>query len=231
MHRSVSHNLRSAVIEAVDASNLSHRNFESAKGLPPWALKGLLAKDWRAPSLDKAKQIADAIGLELYIGPPRDTAPTPSADPESFAHIPLHEALLAAGGGAMNGSEAVIDHLAFRRDWLSRIGAAPASARLARIHGDSMEPSIFEGDMILIDTRRTDPPIRKRDARDQRRGGIYALIDDGVARVKRVERPAEDMMILVSDNPDYAPEIRQGDEAARIEIIGKVLWWGHTARE
>ncbi|WP_227493490.1 S24 family peptidase [Paracoccus kondratievae] len=139
--------------------------------------------------------------------------------------------MLAAGAGYDNGSEEVVDQLAFRRDWLKKIGVAASSARLARVQGDSMQPTLWPGDMILIDTKRNDPLTRTRDAKDQRRSPVYALIDNGEARVKRIERPSADLMMLISDNPDYAPELRQGKDLAAIKIIGKVVWWGHTAKE
>ena len=35
----------------------------------------------------------------------------------------------------------------------------------------------------------------------------------------------------IIENPDYCPEILTGPKAAAIEIIGKVVWWGHTSKE
>lgn len=179
------------------------------------------------------QRLADVLGLECYFGPPREVGPVEQVtlDGKEFAHIPLHDAMLAAGGGHSNASEAIIERLAFRRDWLKRIGVTASSARLARVHGDSMQPTMWPGDMILIDTKRKEPLTRSRDARDQRRSPVYALIDSGEARVKRIERPSEDALMLISDNPDYAPELRQGKDLGNIKIIGKVVWWGHTAKE
>mgnify|MGYP002386027539 CR=1 FL=1 len=94
-----------------------------------------------------------------------------------------------------------------------------------------MQPSLWHGDMILIDTRANEPLVRNRDPRDQRRSPIYALIDNGEARVKRIERPSHDQMMLISDNTDYPPELRQGTDLKAISIIGKVAWWGHTNRD
>lgn len=185
------------------------------------------------PSTDNLVALCDVLGLEFYIGPPRDTGSVEQVviDGAEYAHIPLHDALLAAGAGSDNSAEQVIDHLAFRRDWLKRIGVAASAARLARVQGDSMQPTIWHGDMILIDTQRNAPQIRARDSRDQRRSPVYAMLDHGEARVKRIERPSADLMMLISDNPDYAPELRQGADMRAIQIIGKVVWWGHTATE
>lgn len=197
-----------------------------------------LVKNLRMPrsgekryNLPALMRLADVLDLEFYFGPPRETGPVEQVTVEGadYAHIPLHDAMLAAGAGAQNGDAEVIDHLAFRRDWLQKVGVSASSARLARVQGDSMQPSLWPGDMIMIDTRSGEPPVRRRDARDQRRSPIYALIDNGEARVKRVERPSVDQMMLISDCPDYAPELRQGEDIKGIRIIGKVVWWGHTA--
>jgi phage repressor protein C with HTH and peptisase S24 domain len=222
------------VLHQLKALDLNINQAELSRGLPQGYIRGVVRDDEKraVPNVQKAEQIAKALGLEFYIGPPRDQEPIAhvTLDGADYAHIPLHDAMLAAGAGACNGTEDVIDHLAFRRDWLQRIGVSASAARLARVHGDSMQPSLWPGDMILIDTRAGEPTVRGRDPRDQRRSPIYALIDNGEARVKRIERPTPDLMMLLSDNPDYAPELRHGDDMKSVQIIGKVVWSGHTHR-
>jgi SOS-response transcriptional repressor LexA len=183
----------------------------------------------RLPSIDKLEALFDLLGLEFYFGTVRDIGEgPPPPDPADFAQVPLHEAALAAGSGAENGTERVVDYLAFRRDWLRKIGVAPSNAVLARAWGDSMQPCIWDGDMVLIDRARADVPVRVPGSVARSRSPIYAVLDEGRARLKRIERPEDGQVILLSDNPDYPPEF------ARIEslsIIGKVLWWGHTNRD
>ncbi len=203
--------------------------------LPEDTLRNLLRGGPKkaGPTLSKAKQICDAFGWELYFGPPRDTGPVETVilDGDDYAHIPLHDALLAAGAGAENPDESIIDHLAIRKDWLAKVCVPPSAARLARVHGDSMEPTMWDGDMVMINTASPAPQPRARAAQDRRRAPVYALIDNGEARIKRIERPSDDSMLLISDNPDYLPELRQGKDIQAIQIIGKVVWWGHTAKE
>ena len=95
-----------------------------------------------------------------------------------------------------------------------------------------MEPTLWLGDMVLIDQDKTDPVIRKRSETDLRRAPIYAFVQNGEARVKRIERPSSDAIILISDNPEVAPELRSGAEAEQMQlaIIGKVVWSGHTLK-
>lgn len=220
--------------QRLKALNTNAFAVEKEHGLPPDAIRSVLRGLKKSGTgLNNAQQICEALGLELYIGPPRDTGPVEQVilDGREFAQVPLHKASLAAGHGAENGAEPIVDHLAFRRDWLKRIGVAASKAVLARAQGDSMQPSIHDGDLMLIDTSRRDISIRSRTPSDQRPAPIYALLDSGGARVKRLEQPEPGIIMLLSDNPAFPPEILTGPKAAALNIIGKVMWWGHTNRE
>lgn len=186
-----------------------------------------------APAADKLEALCRAVGWEFYFGPPREqTAAQPSLPAkEEFASIAVHSAALAAGGGAENHHVEVIDHLTFRRDWLTRIGVSAAQAVLAHASGESMLPIIHPGDMLLIDQAQREIRIRQRGTKAGRPPPIYAIRDGGTARVKRIHRPESKTVILLSDNPVFPPEILTGPDAQRLDIIGKVVWWAHTNRE
>ncbi|MFD1914150.1 S24 family peptidase [Halodurantibacterium flavum] len=182
------------------------------------------------PTMENLVALCDVLGLEFYVGPPRQVEQdslSPAVN-EEYAEIPLHEAWLAAGAGADNSSEEVVEHLAFRRDWLRKLGISPNKARLARVIGDSMEPTICAGDLILIDTAKNVPPMRARPYNDRRPAPIYAIVDDGDARVKRIERAGSDELLLISENKLHPTEKKQMSE---VTVIGRVAWWGHTNRE
>jgi phage repressor protein C with HTH and peptisase S24 domain len=136
--------------------------------------------------------------------------------------------MLAAGAGVENGTEHVSGYLAFRKDWLRKIGVSPANAVLARTAGDSMQPVIWDGDLLLIDRSKTEPPTIPRPDRPGRFAPVFALLDDGLAKVKRLQMLDRDTAVLISDNPDYPPLFSRINTLA---IIGKVMWWGHTSRE
>ena len=206
---------------------------ENALGLPEDSLRSIISPRQgqnrkQGTALNRAKEICDRLGLEFYIGHKRQIDDTPNADMTAFAQIPLHDAMLAAGGGAMNGDAAIIDHLAFRKSWLKRMDVSPNSAVLARASGDSMSPTIQDGDMLLIDRQHQSPPARQRGPKDTRPAPIFALLDDGEARVKRVEKTPSDHWAILSDNPAFAPEFRPLDA---VQFIGKVVWWGHTVSD
>ena len=225
------HTLATLIEKRLKELNTNAFAFERAHGLPADAIRSVLRGGKKGgTALNRAKELCEALGLELYIGPPRENGQVEQIvlDGRDFAHIPLHGASLAAGDGAQNEDEAVIDHLAFRRSWLKSIGMSASTAVVARAQGNSMAPSIHDGDMVLIDRARTEVPIRRRGAGDTRPAPIYALLDGTGARIKRLERPEPDLVMLLSDNTDYAPQLARVDS---LSIIGKVMWWGHTNRE
>lgn len=141
------------VLARLDELGRSIHQAEEKTGCPQGYTRGVVRNDDRraTPDIAKATEIARALGLELCIGPPRPSVP--AADPDAFALIPLHEAELSAGAGA-EGGDGVEGMVASRRDWLARLGVIERSARLARIRGDSMEPLLRHGDILLIDTAR-----------------------------------------------------------------------------
>ncbi len=150
-------------------------------------------------------------------------------DPSNYVLVPLSKATLSAGAGASNPSEAIVDHLVFRQSWLRGLGVEPKHARLARVRGASMIPMIHDNDLVLIDTSKREVPVRTA---NPAKSILYALTQDGEARVKWVQRPDEKTLILHSENSAlHPPEYYTGHDAAEVNVIGKVLWWGHSVRD
>ena len=171
--------------------------------------------------IENLQKLAKVLDLELYFGPPRETGPiyNVSLDGADYAAIPRIDARLSAGAGAVNEEVEHSDALAFRRDWLRERGISPSDACLLTVTGDSMAPTLHDGDLVMIDRRR-------RDIRNHR---VYALIDtDGTARVKRLDLIPKQLLILTSDNPAHPTETRQGDDMNLVNILGEVVWSAHA---
>jgi len=221
------------VLDRLSELNLNVNQAEQRANLPQGYIRGVVREDGKRamPNIEKAARIADALGLELYLGPPRDvsvSAKSPAFDNDEYAKIPLRDATLAAGAGRHGSSERVLSELAFRKDWLASKHLSPANMALVRVAGDSMFPMIRDGDTVMINSEDVVIQVKKRSVGDQRASAIYALRDSTGARIKRVDRPRADLMILSSDNPMFPPEVYEGRQLQDIKIIGRVVWWGHT---
>ena len=121
--------------------------------------------------------------------------------------------------GASAGPGGIVDVEARRRpalladDLLRQLGVRRTAASVIRVAGESMEPTLCDGDEILVD----------RDRREVG-PGVHVVRADGVLLVKRLRR-AIGGVELVSDNPDYPPVLRRGED---VELIGRVVWLGRT---
>ena len=128
-----------------------------------------------------------------------------------WADVPRLPLGASAGPGALAQSEAPVGLLRFSARWLKTNGLDAAMLSAIEVEGDSMDPTLRDGDEILVD--RTPRPLR---------AGIHVLRLDDVLLVKRVER-AGDALRLISDNRAY-PEIERA--AGEVEILGRVVWKG-----
>ena len=137
---------------------------------------------------------------------------------EDFALIPRFRVNLSAGPGLVPAEEDGGDHLAFSRAWLRRTGIDPRRAGLVRVQGDSMQPAIPDGALVLVDMGAT--AVRAE--------GVFAFSRDGDAFVKRIVpvnkardgRPSS--VVILSDNPLHPPDVLVGEDLNSIRIVGQV---------
>jgi phage repressor protein C with HTH and peptisase S24 domain len=95
-------------------------------------------------------------------------------------------------------------------------GGDPARLSIITVDGDSMEPTLSDGDEILVS---------REDGGERLRDGIYVLRVDDALIVKRIAmNPASRRFTIKSDNEDYSdwPDCDPAD----VEIIGRVVWAG-----
>lgn len=179
------------------------------------------------PSVERLHAILVEMGEILVLGDPEryvdllDISET-EVDGHRFATVARYDVSAAAGGGFVNFDSPPIDHLAFSKTWLLQNGIQAGSCSLINAVGRSMEPSIQDGDLIMLDHRKS--TIRNRK--------IYVYNDpENGTRVKRLE--VHDNLIAVhSDNPDkdeFPSEYVTGEAMNAItqSIVGEVIWSGH----
>lgn len=128
---------------------------------------------------------------------------------------------LAVGASARPGcladDERVRSRVGFDPAWLRRVASGdPALLSIIRVEGDSMLPTLADGDDILVD---------RGDATGRLRDGVYVLRIDAALVVKRLAlNPAARTVSVTSDNEAY-PGWPECDPAA-IEVVGRVVWAG-----
>lgn len=160
---------------------------------------------------------ADRGLLARYFGVDEAALGGPADQKGGLTPVPRLDVGASAGAGAADGDERAEGHIAFDPAWLRRIArGAPDQLSIIRVAGDSMAPTLADGDDILVD--RGDGAARLRD-------GIYVLRIDDALVVKRIAlNPAERTLSIRSDNPAYPgwPDC----DPARVDIVGRVVWAG-----
>ena len=167
----------------------------------------------------------DADGLEREFGRMYPAGavsvrqPVAAYEGDQFVQIPLYDIRAAAGKGELVPTENPIDALAFKRDWIRQeVHANPNDLRLIYVEGDSMEPDLRAGDIILVDHTDT----------HARREGIYVILLDGALLVKILQRLPGGVIRVISRNESYEPfSIKVQDldgEHRPIVIVGRVVW-------
>jgi len=158
--------------------------------------------------------LARFFGVDERIlgAPPHRSSPV-----VELVQIPVLDVEASAGHGALAEMENKSAQFGFDEGWLRKLTQSKA-ASLSIIHviGDSMEPTLNDGDEVMVDLG--DGQARLRD-------GIYVLRMDDALSVKRIAiEPQGRRISVVSDNAAY-PSWR-GLERRAINIVGRVLWFG-----
>lgn len=130
-----------------------------------------------------------------------------------FARIPVRDVIVSAGHGLNNDAEDVLYDFAYRKDWLKSRGLFEKDLEIIVVRGDSMEPTINDGDSILINTAENDPQD----------GHIYVIRGGDTLWVKRAQRQFDGGLLLLSDNKTYPPMRLDLETLQDVQVIGKVV--------
>lgn len=181
---------------------VSHYNFN-----PMWLFKGL-----GEPFPGARAKYPEVCGPEVA---DFQTIPAqPDFPADDFVFIRQVNGKISAGVGLMPDNSADLQ-CAFRKDYIKRKGGKPDNMSLIKVAGDSMEPTLLDGDLVLINhSRNTVAP----------QGGIYAISIGSEIMIKRIQLLfPENRLRILSDNPHYEPiEADPG----QVKINGKVIWFG-----
>ena len=176
-------------------------------GMDLQSMRNRIYKD-RFPSIEEALKIAAVFdtSAEEFFGISEQTGGQKEAFKKDVLLIPVMEQAFSAGHGQyVPDSEEVTEYISVPND-LKKYGTKFAASR---VRGDSMEPTLFNGDVIICD-------LNGYDGTD----GIYTIIYRGNGFVKRLQRTSDGVKII-SDNRHY-DAMFENSESEYFRVIGKV---------
>ncbi len=134
-----------------------------------------------------------------------------------LALVPELQLGYSMGGGSIFNDYEQKGFIPFQREWLrGMMRGTFADLFAARGTGDSMMPTLLDGDIVLIDTAQ-----RKIDQQDR----IWAISYGDLGMIKRVRRLPGGTYRVMSDNPNVSAIDAVDDE---MHVVGRVVWIGRT---
>ena len=178
-------------------------------GVSVQVMKNRIYKE-RIPDVEDTLKLMAVLGttVEEFFGvdiqlPPKVVVEC-AADTEK---IPVFEQFFSCGKGQyVPETEYINGYIAIPEDLKTKRFEGHLAA--SKIRGDSMEPTIFNGDTVICDDL------------GYQEDGIYAIIFEGQGFVKRLQRVAGGVRII-SDNQAYEAMFAKND-TEELKIIGKV---------
>lgn len=155
-------------------------------------------------------QGAAPVGLDELPPAPRDSTDLPeTVDPADVVWIDRFSARPTAGRGGV-----LDDHRDGRYPLLAELAKQWGHPRVklgaVRVRGDSMSPTLNDGDYVIV---AADPTVRHE---------VCVVAVRGELWVKRIGiDPASGGLVLISDNTNYPPQIVGPDSDVR--IVGPVV--------
>lgn len=188
--------------------------FSRACGIPQRTVNRIRRRE-QDPTIEKLVQFAHGIGVPvsaLFV-------PGMNEADEDFAMLRRLDVKASAGAGNLVFYETEKGRLAFRRDFLRAEGVREDDAVVIYADGQSMEPTIPDGAVLLVNTAH----------KELSNNDIFVIRLDGEILVKRLRKEIGGGVLIVSDNPEkhrYPDLLVTPDKEDHLSIIGRVFWMG-----
>ncbi|MFN3806746.1 XRE family transcriptional regulator [Asticcacaulis sp.] len=204
--------------ELIKTKDLSYAKVGARVGISA-AMVGKLARG-EVQNTSRIYDLAAAVGASADYLMGRTDDPNQGAAPPT-AHelterldvvmVPQIDLRFSMGGGTDTDNHIQAEPMSFSRAWIQQFTSGSTSELFfARGAGDSMYPTIGDGDVLLIDRSQNTPTMG-----DQ----IWAITQYGLGMIKRLRPTAEGYKIL-SDNPNVPPDTAADGS---MHIIGRVI--------
>ncbi len=191
-----------------------------ASGVPQSSIRHYLGKG--EPTRPVLVALAKAAGVRTGwladgIGPMGEEEVSAAGETldENYVRIALYDPQSDASGGSPADRVPAQNPLALEQSWVRNqlhVGSAPL--KLLYMEGDSMEPTLRQGDLVLVDRADT----RARD-------GVCLLNMESSLFVKRLQYVSPDAFTVSGDNPTTKPfNIALSNNGAQVRIVGRAIW-------
>lgn len=194
---------------------LSGRKFAEKCGVSNTVMGRYLSGD-TSPTLDALIKISRATNVNIDWLAGAENVSFENArflDASDFETIPLYSAEASAGCGCFQHDDAIIgEHLILVED-LKRLGIKKEDACAIKARGDSMLPTLMDGDLLVVDTREQAGVY----------DGVYAISIDNQLLVKRLRYDISSQGYhIISDNPDHDNFLLPKAELSRLRVNGRI---------
>lgn len=195
--------------------NGGNKRVAAGSGIPLSTLNTYLAGT--EPKFFVAAKLADYFGVPMSALLSEEPAIQKAERWDTPIHIPLRDVYASSGPGGEAVDEAIIRHIAFDPFFVESWGIPPERVEAVISRGDSNEPTIRDGAVVLID--RGDRKLREKP--------IFAFRTPDGLRLKRFQKLIDGSARLVSDNQAlYAPEVISPADLEQLRVVGRAFWTG-----
>lgn len=137
---------------------------------------------------------------------------------KDYSVIPALIGSAHAGRGDNSNSPLKFDRagdVVLSHEWLAKnLQHTSGNLTTVQVNGDSMAPTLLDGDTIIIDRGVSEIDV----------DGIYVIDRAGSRLVKRVQRKFDDSLVVISDNAAYEKETIPRGKAGEFAVIGRMVW-------
>jgi phage repressor protein C with HTH and peptisase S24 domain len=137
--------------------------------------------------------------------------------PNITEHVCAGLAPAEGGEGQQGARHAKAGVLAFESRYMrAALGSDDDRYMTLQVEGDSMVPTLLDGDLVAIDISATRINV----------SGIYVLRFAGQLTIKRVMRKSDGSVLVASDNRAYAAADESFTAAAAetLAVVGRMVW-------
>jgi len=181
-------------------------------GVPQPTINRILGGN--SPKVETLEKLALALGVKAsWLAVGEDT-PMPALSSSTQLQIPILDVEASGGMGFLNGTELVNDHMTVEKSYLGEFGLPTDNLKIITIRGDSMEPELTTGDLVLV--HHVTIPMEKM------HDGMFVVLIDDLLFIKRLQRlPGKRIKVISSNRDAYDPFTV---DAVDLSIIGRVVF-------